>query len=317
MNMAQGTEDIHGAEDLVEDAIATLSPAAPTEKTAATATTPPDKQDAPAAYDAFNELRMHEVTALALCFLGPLLGSYILHIIRSQLSTLGDQLISNLNLTLFVLGAEIRPLRHGMKMAEARTLYLQRIVKEDPYISTKDKDQDSFLNELRNRLDELETSCAEKFSDEGFGNPGKQPDNSEAVKRLQSSTQSQIDALNRAVRRYEKRETTHTMQTESRLQELESRLKETISLAAAAANMSQKPGLMLIALDWTTSLLAVPLQVAYTTCVLPFQVANGLLVSVALRLGVVQARPRKSPSKQPLRSRSQQRTRHKSGKGVA
>lgn len=295
----------------------TLSPAAPQEKNAATATAPPDRQDAPAAYDAFNELRMHEVTALALCFLGPLLGSYILHIIRSQLSTMGDQLISNLNLTLFVLGSEIRPLRHGMKMAQARTLYLQRIVKEDPYISTKDKDQDAILGEVRDRLDELETSCAEKFSEESFGNTSKQPDNSEAVKRLQSSTQSQIDALNRAVRRYEKRETTHTMQTESRLQELELRLKETISLAAAAANMSQKPGLMMVALDWTTSLIAIPLKVAYTTCVLPFEVINGFLVTVALRLGVVQARPRKAVSVQPVRTKSQQSARLKSGKSVA
>lgn len=276
-------------------------------KTTNTAHDPPNPVEAPVAYDAFNELRIHELTALALCFLGPLIGSYILHVIRSQLSTIGDQLVSNLHLTLFVLGAEIRPLRHAMKMAERRTLYLQRIVKEDPYVSAKDKDQDARLNELRGRIDEVEASYSDKLMEQSNVSKGKQPDNTEDLKRLQSSMQTQIDALTRAVRRYEKRQTTQSMQTESRLQELDVRLKDSISLAAAAANYAQRPGVVAAALNQAAMLFSLPLKAAHTAFVMPFQFASTFLISLALRTGLVHGRPARTAPKAPSRPKTQSR----------
>lgn len=288
------------------------------EQTARPDSSLPEGGTAPATREALDELRLHEVAALALCFLGPLLGSYILHVIRSQLSTLGDQLVSNLHLTLFVLGAEIRPMRHAMKMAQARTLYLQRTVREDPYISTKDQDQDTLLHDLRGRLDDMESSFAQRLTEAEAESipPSKQADNTEALKRLQSSTQTQIDALTRAVRRYEKRESTYTMQTEARLRELDTRLKEAVSLAAAAASYSQKPGVFLFVLDRVRAVFAVPVKMAYTTIMLPFQFANSFIVSMALRSGLVQARPRTKPSKTPLRSKTSQAMRPKAAKST-
>lgn len=265
---------------------------------------PSDSQRHTRANEAFDELRLHELSALALCFLGPLVGSYILHLVRSQLSSIGDQLVSNLHLTLFVLGAEIRPLRHAMKMAEARTLYLQRVVREDPYVSAKDQDQDAILSELRGRMDELESSYADKLAQQELIPKAKQPDSSEALKRVQSSMQGQIDALTRAVRRYEKRETTIQMQSEARFHDLDRRLKEAVSLAAAAAQYSQRPGMVVLALEWFARLFAVPLKAAHMAFVWPFQLSGGLIVTLALKFGLVQAGPRRNAPKPPPRHKT-------------
>ena len=76
---------------------------------------------------ALRELQIHELFALGLCFVGPLIGAYILHIIRNQISV--HDLMSNLHLTLFILGAELRPVRHLIKLLQVRTLHLQRLVR--------------------------------------------------------------------------------------------------------------------------------------------------------------------------------------------
>lgn len=266
-------------------------------------TSPDDRRHA-TANEAFDELRLHELTALAMCFLGPLIGSYVLHVVRSQLSSIGDQLVSNLHLTLFVLGAEIRPLRHAMKMAEARTLYLQRVVREDPYVSSKDQDQDVVLSELRGRMDELESSYADKLAQQDSIPKARQPDSSEAIKRFQTSMQGQIDALNRAVRRYEKRETSYTMQTEARFHDLDRRLKEAVSLAAAAAQYSQRPGVVMLALEWSAGIFSVPLKAAHTAFVWPSQLLGGLIITLALKLGIVQAASKRNAPKPPPRQKT-------------
>lgn len=254
----------------------------------------PTGREGPETNDALRELRLHEITALALCFLGPLLGSYILHVIRLQLSTLGDQLVSNLHLTLFVLGAEIRPLRHAIKMAQARTLYLQRVVREDPHASVNE--DDPALQDLRQRLDEVEESLAKKFTAiEHANGTSKTPESTDALKKMQAAMQSQIDALNRAVRRYEKRATAQTMQTESRLQDLDVRLREAVSLAAAAANYSQRPGLVVGSLNSLKSLLAMPVRLVYTVLSFPFRIASEAIIEAGLKLGLVQSRRTRRP----------------------
>jgi hypothetical protein len=82
---------------------------------------------------ALRELRRHEVLALMSCFLFPILGAYLLHAIRGQLTRPSEGLVSNYNLTIFVLGAEIRPVQHLIKLILARTLHLQRVVYESSH----------------------------------------------------------------------------------------------------------------------------------------------------------------------------------------
>ncbi|KAK2935623.1 hypothetical protein FoTM2_003566 [Fusarium oxysporum f. sp. vasinfectum] len=58
--------------------------------------------------EALAELYYYEIIALASCFILPLLGAYLLHAIRSQLSRPSEGLVSNYNLTIFLLVAELR-----------------------------------------------------------------------------------------------------------------------------------------------------------------------------------------------------------------
>lgn len=235
---------------------------------------------------AVKELQVQEIMALLMCFLGPVLGSYLLHVIRGSLSQMGNQLISDLHLTLFVLGAEIRPMRHAMKLIHARTLYLQKVVHEDPQ-STEKIDLD-VVRELSKRLDEVEATTAKAEA-----RPEPQPstssaDTSEQFKKANSTLQTQIDALNRAVRRYEKRATAQTMQTEARLQDLETRLREALSLAAVAAAYSQKPGIVVTLLEHTASLALLPLKAAHAAMTYPLTVVNELTTNLMVRFGLAQ-----------------------------
>ncbi|KLU87479.1 hypothetical protein MAPG_06479 [Magnaporthiopsis poae ATCC 64411] len=86
-----------------------------------------------ARHTALRELYFHEITALLMCFLSPVVGASILHGIRTQLSRPSEGLVSNYNLTVFLLAAEIRPVRHLMCLVQARTIHLQRVVLANPY----------------------------------------------------------------------------------------------------------------------------------------------------------------------------------------
>lgn len=238
---------------------------------------------------------MHEILALASCLAGPLLGAYILHMLRTQVSQLGDELVSNLNLTLFVLCAEIRPLRHLMKMAQARTLYLQRVVREDPYAA--EKIDSTLIQGLSGRLNELESTISRNKNP--IGTEVAISGTTDIAKKVQTTMQPQIDALNRAVRRYEKRATAQMIQTEARLQDLDKRLKDTLSLAAAAATYSQTPSTFDILLGWLSSLFLLPLRAAWAACVYPFYLANSALLGVLSQLGLMHSggKPSRLPAK--------------------
>jgi len=102
-----------------------------------------------------------------------------------------------------------------------------------------------------------------------------------------------LEALERAVRRYEKRATTLTLLTEQRLQSLEARIQDALSLAAAAAHSSQKPGKVATLLSWISRLMMIPLEAAWFFVAWPINVAQAALQKVAdVMLGPA-ARPRR------------------------
>lgn len=85
-------------------------------------------------------------------------------------------------------------------------------------------------------------------------------------------------ALNRAVRRYEKRATLQTFQTESRLLDLEARLNDAISLAAAAANNGQRHrSFTSILVEWLATAMVLPLQGLSAIASLPFKTIIALI----------------------------------------
>ena len=75
---------------------------------------------------------------------------------------------------------------------------------------------------------------------------------------VRKSIQPELDALNRAVRRYEKRATVFNMQIEAQLQDLESRTKDALSLAAAAER--GRKGNAALLMDFLAALVVVPAQ---------------------------------------------------------
>jgi len=233
-----------------------------------------------------------------MCFAGPLVGAYILNLVRGQIA-IGHDMVTNMHLTLFVLGAEIRPLRYTMKMVHARTLHLQRRVREDPYVAHGGA-IDSTLH-LGKRIDALDASMAELASAKSTSLTKSSPESTEGLKKLQSGLQTQVDALNRAVRRYEKRATAQTLQTEARLQDLEFRLKDALSLAAAAAAYSQKPGGFVMFVEWLSWAMTLPLSVAHAAVLYPLTLAATVVNRAMVRIGLAKPMlPRRSAGKQPL-----------------
>lgn len=241
------------------------------------------KANAPKASSAIRELHIQEIMALLMCFAGPALGAYLLHVVRGSLSELGHQLISDLNLMLFVLGAEIRPLRHAMKLVHARTLHLQRVIRED---SRHAGPADNGINEdLSRRLEDIEASVAGLSAQPVPDSAAPAHDNTEQFKKGHSALQTQIDALNRAVRRYEKRATAQTMQTEARLQDLEVRLKDALSLAAVAATYAQKPGLISTSLHQTAHLFTLPLRITKVALSYSLALLHYITSEIMVRFG--------------------------------
>lgn len=237
------------------------SPYNPTEDEAAAAKTSP----AATREAASNELRSYQLLALLSCFICPILGAYLLHLVRTSLSRRSEELLSDFNITIFLMAAEMRPIGHVLKMIQSRTLYLQRIV-QPGQLSTSSGTQQK-IQDLAKRVEELEAH----LDSVPVREEGKSLDTSKIVKDVRSSLQTELDALNRAVRRYEKRFTTHSFQTQARFEYIEKRLNDTLSLAAAAAQSQQKPGIVAIALNSASAVFMAPLQAAYLTVVYPLQ----------------------------------------------
>lgn len=79
-----------------------------------------------------DELRYDEARALLTCFMGPLFGGWLLHIIRSSLSRPSEGLVSNFNLTIFVLAAELRPAAEMVRLLRGRNERLQSLMHHPP-----------------------------------------------------------------------------------------------------------------------------------------------------------------------------------------
>lgn len=232
----------------------------------------------PAREAATNELYTHEMLALLSCFVFPALGAYLLHTIRTQLTRPSEGLVSNYNLTIFLLASELRPMAHLVKLIQARTLHLQRIANSNPYDTISGHSASPEVKDLTRRLEDLEarnTIAATPLASEPALN-GKQ--SAILTTEVRRSLQPELDALNRAVRRYEKRATLQAFQTDSRLHELEARLNDAISLAAAAANNAQhKRGFTGVLIEWAATAVVLPVQVAGWLVGLPFRMAIGAL----------------------------------------
>jgi hypothetical protein len=241
---------------------------------------------------AAQSLLRYELIALFWCFVMPVAVSWLLHNLRPYLSRPSGGLVSNSNLTLFVLAAEIRPVFHVFKLIDARTAHLQKIVaapeiEESPI-------NDELVAQILQRLETAESRLADTAavaerprdtytSDKSGVSSPTLTSNSHATATAAalvaagSATQTfqpQLDALNRAVRRYEKRATMQSVILDARLRDLDNRVGDALSLAAAASRMSQKQGLASWMFDTVNSIIANILQTMYALAVLPWKMTQ-------------------------------------------
>lgn len=237
------------------------------------------------------ELQMHEILALLACFLFPVVGAWLLHAIRAQLSRPSEGLVSNYNLTIFLLASEIRPLSHLVKLIQARTLHLQRVVAsgilDDNEIDT------SKVLDIAKRLEELEAHVVDTAEDAQKKTDGSSERTLvQATSDMRKTIQPELDALNRAVRRYEKRTTISALQTEARLQELELRLKDVVVLAAAAQrNAENAPrNFILILMNWLCGAVVLPIQYVGVLLSLPSRSMTWLATSLSRLVGMRRSR---------------------------
>ncbi|KAH7628975.1 hypothetical protein B0T09DRAFT_358004 [Sordaria sp. MPI-SDFR-AT-0083] len=238
---------------------------------------------------ALGELYTIESLALVLCFVSPLMMAYLLQIMRNQFKSEGG-LVSDFSLTLYILAAEVRPFSHLIKLVQARTLHLQRIVHKNPY--SESAVAPTKLQEILERLNELE----QRATSNGLANPDNngQSDGSEGgqnqhenltpkvrdgmVREVRNTIQPDLDALNRAVRRYEKKATVLAYQTEARLGALDGRLNDAIALAAAAAKAGGTG-----ARPHGNTAARMALDTIVWAAVMPFQALLGFVVLFPLR----------------------------------
>lgn len=244
-----------------------------------------------AARRALDELYYHELCALIMCFTAPLLAAFLLHRIRDLLSRPSEALISNYNLAIFVIAAEIVPLSHIIKLVQARTLHLQRIVHSNPY--REEMVTPSHMQSLTQRIDELESrmliiseTATLSALNGGAPDPAKQQAKYEAnvTRTVRNSIQPDLDALNRAVRRYEKKASVLASLTESRLTAIDGKINDAISLAAAAAKTSAAsrewgvlPRLGAVFVDRAVWLFMFPVKGLIRLCVLPLRGLTAML----------------------------------------
>lgn len=116
--------------------------------------------------EATEELQLNETYALICCFLGPLLGGWLLYAIRSQLSRPSGGLISNFNLNVFVLAAELRPCAEVVMLIRDRNAYLQSVAFRAPVskVEVLEAKMEALQTEVR-ELSFLTTKAIERDAD--------------------------------------------------------------------------------------------------------------------------------------------------------
>lgn len=248
---------------------------------------------------ALAELYAYEIMALLSCFLLPLMGAYLLHTIRSQLSRPSEGLVSNYNLTIFLLASELRVFSHMIKLVQSRTLHLQRVVRENPDGSRTTHSAEQ-MEAVLARLERLEVRLAEGGAAAVQGNKqesGKSAQDAVIARDVRNAIQPELDALNRAVRRYEKKATLLQFQTESRFAGMDARLDDAIALAASAAkNSATHTSVFGWVIDSLTAMIRLPFKALLQILLLPLSTLLALTSSKDKKKG--------APTKMSRSSRS-------------
>jgi hypothetical protein len=251
---------------------------------------------------ALKELYRYEIISLLSCLVLPLISAYLLHAIRSQLSRPSEGLVSNYNLTIFLLVSELRVFSHMIKLFQSRTLHLQRVVHSHPYGQVSGASS-SGIDDLLLRIQKLEArpSAEEALSHKNSENESsKSKKDADVARDVRNAIQPELDALNRAVRRYEKKATLLQIQTESRFAALDARLEDAIALAAAAAkNSVQQKNIITWTLESAITLFLLPFHAITHVLLLPLRTLLALVTGKKQKAAVQHSRSSRSRTSKP------------------
>jgi len=162
---------------------------------------------------------------------------------------------------------------HFLRLIQKRTLHLQRIVAAT---SAPEQTDQTTITDLTKRLEELEAHIAETAAQKYPAQTQSDPLVPQAVLEIRKSIQPDIDALNRAVRRYEKRSALFTLQTDQRFVRIEAQAGDAIALAAAVQRReAARSGYALVLLEWVCACVVVPVQVGVALLGLPGRAVSG------------------------------------------
>ncbi|KAG5927336.1 hypothetical protein E4U42_002359 [Claviceps africana] len=230
---------------------------------------------------ALRELYFHETSALLSCFALPFVSAGLLHYIRVQLSRPSEGLVSNYNLTIFLLVSELRACSHTIKLVKSRTLHLQQVVHGNPFATAAQPS--GHMEEMLERLERLEArSLADEFvreHSEDMRSSAATEQKASLAKDVRKAIQPELDALNRAVRRYEKKATLLQHQTDARFSVLDSRLDDAIALAAVAAKNSSSKNMFVSAFESLIAVVLFPFVTLLQVFTLPLRSILGLFNS--------------------------------------
>lgn len=209
---------------------------------------------------ALRQLRVHEIVALLSCFLAPALSTYLLYFVRSCLRRPEDSLVSNFNLAVFCLGAEMSPLTHTFKLLLSQTLHLQRIVAKNPHKRLSVSRQE--YQRLLARLEDLEAHIQQHHKQAaGAGDDGTTATGgalapggckcsrnmkqlrAEVAREGRSAAKAEMEDILRAVRNYEKQMRDLNAAVDARIKALAERVDDAVALAMSA-NRSRYGGLV-------------------------------------------------------------------------
>jgi len=165
-------------------------------------------------------LERDEILGLLCCFVGPIVGGVLLAYLRSSLSRPSEGLVSTFNITLFVMAAELRPASQVIHLIRQRSWRLQEVVHSPP---------SGRLERMVTRMDELEALMQTVIQEVDSVRER------DLVSEVRWNINPDLEALNRAVRRYEKREALSTTSTAMKLRNLETQLNEMAPLLSTIA----------------------------------------------------------------------------------
>ncbi len=176
--------------------------------------------------------------------------------------------MSSYNLTIFILCAEVRPLRHLIKLVRARTFHLQRVVHANPYRSREEKMQTvetARLDDLVGRLHDLESRLG------GLDQPNGQATHNEtkAMRReredltqeLLEQIKPKLNTLASAIRKTHRQQRDYSEQIDTRLKAIDSKANSAVAVAKIAERNSRTLWTSIAWLiDWVMFFLLFPLR---------------------------------------------------------